>query len=63
MTLDKSQEMFVDSYVDELTDYFINEEREYNGEAITKENVTDLFDSWVQTMDFEVLKQIVRDYV
>jgi DNA-directed RNA polymerase specialized sigma54-like protein len=43
----------------QLQDYFVNEVREQGGIAITKDNVEDLFEGWLQNLTLQELNNIL----
>jgi len=46
---------------EKLQEYFINQEREFGGMGVTKDNVEDLFEVWSENLDLEDIIKILND--
>lgn len=59
-TEDKLKNELIDNNERKLQDYFIAL-REYDGRPITKENVEDMFDGWLENQSLSFLEKIIYD--
>ena len=59
-TEDKAKTDLIENNLSKIQEYFINL-LEINGRPITKDNVEDMFDSWLENQSLQFLQKIIND--